>query len=390
MQELQIGRVYRHFKGDYYLVEGLAHDSESGVPCVIYRKLYGDGGLWVRPLEMFLSRVDREKYPEVRQEYRFQLQEIAKGRLAHATYGAYQGLLKSTIVPYFRKKKLTLRELEARHLQMFYSEMLRRVTPNTVIHYHAVIHSALKYAVKTDMLIQNVADKVDRPRKNSFQPVFLSADEMQKMFEALRGTKLELPVLVAAFYGLRRGEVVGLKWDAIDFERNTITIKHIVTNAKIDGKCEIVCADRAKTKSSLRSLPLVSNIREKLLALREQQKENRRVCGNCYSKKYDGYVFVDAMGNIFNPRSVTANFSKLLEQNGLRHIRFHDLRHSCASLLLANDVPLKHIQEWLGHSDIGTTANIYSHLDYKSKITSANVMDNILTLPDTRQTGWHT
>ena len=390
MQELQIGRVYRHFKGDYYLVEGLAHDSESGVPCVIYRKLYGDGGLWVRPLEMFLSRVDREKYPEVRQEYRFQLQEIAKGRLAHATYGAYQGLLKSTIVPYFRKKKLTLRELEARHLQMFYSEMLRRVTPNTVIHYHAVIHSALKYAVKTDMLIQNVADKVDRPRKNSFQPVFLTADEMQKMFEALRGTKLELPVLVAAFYGLRRGEVVGLKWDAIDFERNTITIKHIVTNAKIDGKCEIVCADRAKTKSSLRSLPLVSNIREKLLALREQQKENRRVCGNCYSKKYDGYVFVDAMGNIFNPRSVTANFSKLLEQNGLRHIRFHDLRHSCASLLLANDVPLKHIQEWLGHSDIGTTANIYSHLDYKSKITSANVMDNILTLPDTRQTGWHT
>lgn len=390
MQELQIGRVYRHFKGDYYLVEGLAHDSESGVPCVIYRKLYGDGGLWVRPLEMFLSRVDREKYPEVRQEYRFQLQEIAKGRLAHATYGAYQGLLKSTIVPYFRKKKLTLRELEARHLQMFYSEMLRRVTPNTVIHYHAVIHSALKYAVKTDMLIQNVADKVDRPRKNSFQPVFLSADEMQKMFEALRGTKLELPVLVAAFYGLRRGEVVGLKWDAIDFERNTITIKHIVTNAKIDGKCEIVCADRAKTKSSLRSLPLVSNIREKLLALREQQKENRRVCGNCYSKKYDGYVFVDAMGNIFNPRSVTANFSKLLEQNGLRHIRFHDLRHSCASLLLANDVPLKHIQEWLGHSDIGTTANIYSHLDYKCKITSANVMDNILTLPDTRQTGWHT
>ena len=390
MQELQIGRVYRHFKGDYYLVEGLAHDSESGVPCVIYRKLYGDGGLWVRPLEMFLSRVDREKYPEVRQEYRFQLLEIAKGRLAHATYGAYQGLLKSTIVPYFRKKKLTLRELEARHLQMFYSEMLRRVTPNTVIHYHAVIHSALKYAVKTDMLIQNVADKVDRPRKNSFQPVFLSADEMQKMFEALRGTKLELPVLVAAFYGLRRGEVVGLKWDAIDFEQGTISVKRTVTSTIIDGKYQEFEQQSAKTKSSLRSLPLVSNIREKLLVLREQQKENRRVCGNCYSKKYDGYVFVNAMGNIFNPRSVTANFSKLLEQNGLRHIRFHDLRHSCASLLLANDVPLKQIQEWLGHSDIGTTANIYSHLDYKSKITSANVMDNILTLPDTRQTGWHT
>jgi len=323
-------------------------------------------------------------------DYLLEWLEIAKGRLAVATYSSYAAMINKPIGPYFHQRNLTLRELEARHLQMFYSEMLRKVKPNTVIHYHAIIHSALKYAVKTDMLVQNVADKVDRPEKNSFQPVFLSAEEMQKMFEALRGTKLELPVLVAAFYGFRRGEVLGLKWDAIDFERDTITIKHIVTNAKIDGKCEIVCADRAKTKSSLRSLPLVSNIREKLLALREQQKENRRVCGNCYSKKYDGYVFVDAMGNIFNPRSVTANFSKLLEQNGLRHIRFHDLRHSCASLLLANDVPLKQIQEWLGHSDIGTTANIYSHLDYKSKITSANVMDNILTLPDTRQTGWHT
>ena len=299
-------------------------------------------------------------------------------------------MIKKPVGPYFRQRNLTLRELEARHLQMFYSEMLRKVKPNTVIHYHAIIHSALKYAVKTDMLVQNVADKVDRPKKNSFQPVFLSAEEMQKMFEVLRGTKLELPVLVAAFYGLRRGEVVGLKWDAIDFEQGTISVKRTVTSTIIDGKYQEFEQQSAKTKSSLRSLPLVSNIREKLLALREQQKENRRVCGNCYSKKYDGYVFVDAMGNIFNPRSVTANFSKLLEQNGLRHIRFHDLRHSCASLLLANDVPLKQIQEWLGHSDIGTTANIYSHLDYKSKITSANVMDNILTLPDTRQTGWHT
>lgn len=103
---------------------------------------------------------------------------------------------------------------------------------------------------------------------------------------------------------------------------------------------------------------------------------------------YDGYIFVDAMGTIFNPNAVTENFSKILKRNGLRHIRFHDLRHSCASLLLANDVPMKQIQEWLGHSDISTTANIYSHLDYKSKITSANVMDNVLVLPDTKSQGW--
>ena len=94
------------------------------------------------------------------------------------------------------------------------------------------------------------------------------------------------------------------------------------------------------------------------------------------------------MGNIISPNAVTENFSKILERNGLRHIRFHDLRHSCASLLLANDVPMKQIQEWLGHSDISTTANIYSHLDYTSKITSANVMDNLLSLPEIKSQSW--
>lgn len=382
MQELQIGRVYRHFKGDYYLVEGLAHDSESGVPCVIYRKLYGDGGLWVRPLEMFLSRVDREKYPEVRQEYRFQLQEIAKGRLAVATYSSYAAMIKKPVGPYFRQRNLTLRELEARHLQMFYSEMLRKVKPNTVIHYHAIIHSALKYAVKTDMLVQNVADKVDRPKKNSFQPVFLSAEEMQKMFEALRGTKLELPVLVAAFYGFRRGKVLGLKWDAIDFERGTISVIRTVTTITVDGKQTEIEQQSAKTKSSLRTLPLIGSFREYFMQVKEAQELNKQVCGNCYNHKYDGFVFVDELGERMRVEYLTNAFPKFLESHGLRRMRFHDLRHSCASLLLANGVPLKHIQEWLGHSDFTTTANIYAHLDYKSKITSAQAMETGLALPE--------
>ena len=260
-------------------------------------------------------------------DYLLEWLEIAKGRLAHATYGAYQGLLKSTIVPYFRKKKLTLRELEARHLQMFYSEMLRRVTPNTVIHYHAVIHSALKYAVKTDMLIQNVADKVDRPRKNSFQPVFLSADEMQKMFEALRGTKLELPVLVAAFYGLRRGEVVGLKWDAIDFEQGTISVKRTVTSTIIDGKYQEFEQQSAKTKSSLRTLPLIGSFREYFMQVKEVQELNKQVCGNCYNYEYDGFVFVDELGERMRVEYLTNAFPKFLESHGLRRMRFHDLRH---------------------------------------------------------------
>ncbi len=315
-------------------------------------------------------------------DYLLEWLEIAKGRLAVATYSSYAAMIKKPVGPYFRQRNLTLRELEARHLQMFYSEMLRKVKPNTVIHYHAIIHSALKYAVKTDMLVQNVADKVDRPKKNSFQPVFLSAEEMQKMFEALRGTKLELPVLVAAFYGFRRGEVLGLKWDAIDFERGTISVIRTVTAITVDGKQTEIEQQSAKTKSSLRTLPLIGSFREYFLQVKEAQELNKQICGNCYNHEYDGFVFVDELGERIRVNYLTSAFPKFLEDHGLRRMRFHDLRHSCASLLLANGVPLKHIQEWLGHSDFTTTANIYAHLDYKSKITSAQAMETGLALPD--------
>ena len=315
-------------------------------------------------------------------DYLLEWLEIAKGRLAVATYSSYAAMIKRPVGPYLRQRNLTLRELEARHLQMFYSEMLRKVKPNTVIHYHAIIHSALKYAVKTDMLVQNVADKVDRPKKNSFQPVFLSAEEMQKMFEALRGTKLELPVLVAAFYGFRRGEVLGLKWDAIDFERGTISVIRTVTTITVDGKQTEIEQQSAKTKSSLRPLPLIGSFREYFLQVKEAQELNKQICGNCYNHEYDGFVFVDELGERMRANYLTSAFPKFLESHGLRRMRFHDLRHSCASLLLANGVPLKHIQEWLGHSDFTTTANIYAHLDYKSKITSAQAMETGLALPE--------
>ena len=103
---------------------------------------------------------------------------------------------------------------------------------------------------------------------------------------------------------------------------------------------------------------MIADFKEKLLKRKEQEGENRRICGNCYHHDFDGYVFVDMEGMLFNPTTVTNTFRKILGKNNLKKIRFHDLRHSCASLLLANGIPMKQIQEWLGHSDISTTANI--------------------------------
>ena len=292
------------------------------------------------------------------------------------TYSSYVNAVKSIIAPYFRKKKILLRDLQAHDIQMFYQEQLQRVKASSVIHYHANIHKALKYAVKNDMIPSNPADKVERPKQDKFYGNFYDRDELNKLFEAVAGTKLELPVLLGAFYGLRRSEIVGLKWSAIDFEQNTITISHTVTSCNLDGKCVIVAKDTTKTKSSRRTLPLVPYFHEKLLAVKAQQERNQKLCGRSYNREFLEYICVDDIGDRFKPNYITSQFPKLLERNSFRKIRFHDLRHSCASLLLASGVPMKHIQEWLGHSDFSTTANIYAHLDYSSKLTSASAMES--------------
>ena len=316
--------------------------------------------------------------------------EITRSSVAITTYTSYSNTVMKKIVPYFQEKKITLGGLQARHIQSYYLHELKTISANTVIKAHANIHKALKYAVKMELIPNNPADKVERPKKNRYIADYYRQDELEQLLEATKDHYLSLLIQMTVFYGLRRSEVLGLKWDAIDFQRNTITIRHIVSNAVADGKRILIREDRAKTKSSLRSLPLIADLREKLLERKAQQEENKKICGNCYNHEYDGYVFVDPMGKLYVPDEVSDHFRTLLKQKGLRHIRFHDLRHSCASLLLANGVPMKQIQEWLGHSDMGTTANIYSHLDFNSKINSANVMDGVLSLPEMKSEGWTT
>lgn len=307
--------------------------------------------------------------------YLVQWMEIARSTLKPNTAAGYASMIQNPIAPYFQQRGITLGGLQAVDIQMFYTSQLKRVSANTVIHYHAIIHRALKYAVKTDLIDVNPADKVERPRKDRFTASFYDGNEVNRLFQVARGTPLELPVMLAAFYSLRRSEVVGLKWDAIDFENKTIAIRHTVTACAEKGRRIEVAADTTKTASSRRTLPLVPAFQTKLAALKEQQEKNRILCGRSYCTDYLGYVLVDAMGNRLKLSYISTAFPALLKRNGLRPIRFHDLRHSCASLLLKNGVPMKQIQEWLGHSDFSTTANIYAHLDAGSKLTSAQAME---------------
>ena len=173
---------------------------------------------------------------------------------------------------------------------------------------------------------------------------------------------------------VRPVNILGLKWNAIDLDANTLTIRHTVTSCNLGGKHIEVVADTTKTKSSMRTLPLVSEFRLLLLKKKEQQEHYRKLCGRSYCQAYLDYVCVNELGERLKPNALSDGFRRILEQNNLRVIRLHDLRHTCASLLLANGVSMKQIQEWLGHSDFSTTANIYAHLDFYSKISSAEAM----------------
>lgn len=259
---------------------------------------------------------------------------IIKQSVTLNTIAGYNTNIKRIIAPYFRELNVSLGDLQPKHIQDFYSERLKVVKPNSVIRYHANIRKALEYAVKMDYIAVNPIHKVEKPKKNSYIGNFYSVEEVERLFEVSKGTYLEVPVLLGAFYGFRRSEVIGLRWKAIDFEQNTITVNHTITVAEIDGERFIVPEDRAKNKSSLRTMPLVLPVKEKLLALKEQQKLYQKKFKGSYNKEYLDYICVDEIGNLIMPNYITSAFPTLLRKHDLRRIRFHDLRHPYVKLKL--------------------------------------------------------
>ena len=257
--------------------------------------------------------------------------EMTKKNVEETTYGAYSMGIKSKIIPYFEEHHpgLALQDVTPKHIQDYYTYELtvRGVSANTVIHRHANIRKALQHAFKLGLIDSNPADRIERPKKEKFVGSFYEEDELNHLFEVVRGDPIELGVILGAFYGLRRSEAVGLKWDAIDFKKKTITIRHTVTQATIDGKSKIIQKDRTKTKASYRSLPLVPPFEELLHRLKAEQELNRKLCGKSYCRKFADYIYVNEIGELVKPGYITQHFPLILQKNGMRKIRFHDLRH---------------------------------------------------------------
>ena len=244
-----------------------------------------------------------------------------------STYSGYEQQLNNPIAPYFREHPVALCDLTKQDILAFYEKELERVKSTTVKHYHALIHGALNYAVDKNLIPSNPADRIIISKPEPFKGDYYLDSEVLNLFEVIKGHKIELVVLLTAFYGLRRSEVIGLKWSAFDFNHNCFSIRHTVTTCNVKGERVTIKKDKAKNKSSLRTYPLIPFLKERLLEAKKQQEENRKLCGRAYNKEYLGYVCVDVIGNLIKPNYVSSTFGKLLAKNNLRHIRFHDLRH---------------------------------------------------------------
>ena len=298
------------------------------------------------------------------------------------TYQGYESYAKNHLIPYFAQKKLTLQNITPQDIQGYYvskrkdptkssDENKGKLSGKSLKSHHIVIRGALEDAVRKNIIPYNPADRISVPKAEKYTGNFYTQDQVNELLRKIQGDIIAPIVELTVLYGMRRSEVLGLKWSSIDFERGTISI--LSTRVRFS---EVVCKDKTKNNSSRRTYPMTKEVSKTLKRIRKEQMEYQLLHGETYQKSE--YVFTWPDGRPYNPDFVTRHFATFLKKNNLPHIRFHDLRHTTASLLLSKGYQLKDIQEWLGHSDIGTTGNIYGHLAYENKKDMAQKMCSFL------------
>lgn len=298
------------------------------------------------------------------------------------TFQGYDILAQTHVLPYFDALGVKLKDVTADTLQTYVDEKYAHgrkdgkggLSARSVRMHKNVIHQTLEEAIKEGLLYRNPCKAVVLPKTKRYEYHVYTDEDLQTLFDALADDPLLPLIRVTAYYGLRRSELLGLKWDSIDFRRKLITIRRTVTKVT-----QTVEKDKTKNTSSYRSFPLTPDMEALFREVKAQQEKNKRLFARCYQDS--DYVFTWPDGHLYRPDYITERFSNLLKNNNLPHIRFHELRHSCASLLLSEGFNLKDVQEWLGHADIKMTANIYGHLDVARKKGIAEKMSEKLSQP---------
>lgn len=299
--------------------------------------------------------------------------KVIKASVKITTYNSYEVHYRTHIKPYFDKLGITVTDLTPLHIQNYYRSLISDgLSASTVKRHHANIHKALDYALKMNLIPYNPADRITLPKRERYTGKFYDENQLKQLMELCTNTSIECCVFLTINYGFRRSEVLGLKWSAVNFAENTITINHTA----VPNTGGVVYEDSTKTKASLRTLPLTDSVKSYLLDLKAHQEYMKQQLGNCYHNSE--YICRHDDGHEILPSYVTHKFADILNKSDLPKIRFHDLRHSAASLLINSGFNLKEVQEWLGHSNIATTGNIYSHLQYASKVNMANRFNELM------------
>jgi len=260
----------------------------------------------------------------------------------------YETLCKGHILPYFDALKVKLVDVDRKLLQKYIDEKYHHgridgkggLSPASMRLHKNVLYQTLKEAVINELILTNPCEYVTLPQQQRYESKFYSAEQLNRLLEAIKDEPVYPLIKVTAVYGLRRSEVLGLKWDSIDFEAETVNIKHTVS------KCtKVVEKDKTKNASSRRSFPLLPEIKKLLLDIKKQEDVNRKMFGREYNN--NSYIFKWDDGRPYSPDFVSYKFDWLLKHYGFPHIRFHELRHSCASMLIAMGFNLKDVQEGL-------------------------------------------
>ena len=299
-----------------------------------------------------------------------------KNSIEYTTYKSYRDQQK-IIERFFSVKNLDLENVTVADILDFYNYLsnVRKNTNNTVIHYHALLRKTFTEAYIRKLIKENIMLEIPRPKKEKYISEVFNLKEINIFLNHIKGHSFELEMNLALFYGFRRSELLGLRFSVIDFDNNTILVNTKITSSE---KEKLVPKQKMKNDSSYRIMPLLDSIKKLIIQRMERIKKDKHFFKSIYTKKWKGFVCVGENGELIKPDRVTRTFRKLINECGLKKIRLHDLRHSCATLLYEQDIQLKDIQMWLGHSDIQTTANIYSHFDYTRKEKTGKIIEKSL------------
>lgn len=300
------------------------------------------------------------------------LEHVAKPALRPRSYASYSQLLRLYILPELGRYPLA--KLTPQHVQAFLNARVNSgLAPRTVEYIHAVLRSALGQAERWGLVSRNVARLVAPPKVESPEAKPLLPDEAKRLLEAARGDRLEALYVVALSLGLRQGEILGLRWEDVDFQHGQITIRYQLQH--IGGRFLLV---EPKSPRSRRTVQAPSFVLESLKSHRKRQLEERLKLGRAWVGFERDLVFTTTVGTPLYARNLVRHFHRLLDKAGLPRMPFHNLRHTAASLLLAQGLDLRVIQQVLGHSQIALTANLYAHVHPVLLKEAAEKMDRLL------------